>query len=59
MVHYVVKLLSPPIPSTHIGQRSHLVDYTPMLSEVLVGASSVDTVHVLSLHGLVGYLLSY
>lgn len=54
VLHYVVKLLSPPKPSTHTGQRSHLIDYMPMLSAILSGASSIDTVHVLSLHGLVG-----
>lgn len=53
VLHYVVKLLSPPKPSTHTGQRSHLIDYMPMLSAILSGASSIDTVHVLSLHGLI------
>ncbi|KAJ6865642.1 hypothetical protein NC651_036033 [Populus alba x Populus x berolinensis] len=57
VLHYVVKLLSPPKPSTHTGQRSHLIDYMPMLSAILSGASSIDTVHVLSLHGLVGEVL--
>lgn len=57
MLHYVVKLLSPPKPSTHTGQRNHLIDYMPMLSAILSGASSIDTVHVLSLHGLVGEVL--
>ncbi|CAK7343448.1 unnamed protein product [Dovyalis caffra] len=53
VLHYVVKLLSPPKPSAHTGQRSHLIDYMPMLSAILSGASSIDTVHVLSLHGLI------
>ncbi|KAJ6708503.1 hypothetical protein OIU85_028739 [Salix viminalis] len=53
VLRYVVKLLSPPKPSTHTGQRSYLVDYMPMLSAILSGASSIDTVHVLSLHGLI------
>lgn len=57
MLRYVVKLLSPPKPSTHTGQRSYLVDYMPMLSVILSGASTIDTVHVLSLHGLVGEVL--
>ena len=57
MLRYVVKLLSPPKPSTHTGQRSYLIDYMPMLSAILSGASSIDTVHVLSLHGLVGEVL--
>uniref|UniRef100_A0A2P2K0V4 Mediator of RNA polymerase II transcription subunit 33A n=1 Tax=Rhizophora mucronata TaxID=61149 RepID=A0A2P2K0V4_RHIMU len=53
VVHYVVKLLSPPIPSTPMGQMNCLIDYMPMLSAILFGASSVDTVHVLSLHGVI------
>ncbi|WCJ27895.1 Mediator of RNA polymerase II transcription subunit 33A [Euphorbia peplus] len=53
VVHHVVKLLSPPIPATHNGQRSHLVDYVPMLCAILFGVSSVDNVHILSLHGVV------
>ncbi|KAJ6765342.1 hypothetical protein OIU79_021529 [Salix purpurea] len=53
VLRYVVKLLSPPKPSTHTGQRSYLVDYMPMLSVILSGASTIDTVHVLSLHGLI------
>ncbi|XP_048226155.1 mediator of RNA polymerase II transcription subunit 33A [Ricinus communis] len=53
VVHYLVKLLSPPVPSTHSGLRSHLVDYAPMLSAILFGASSIDNVHILSLHGVI------
>lgn len=50
---HVVKLLSPPIPSTHNGQRSHLVDYVPMLNAILFGVSTIDNVQMLSLHGVV------
>lgn len=57
MVSFVVKLLSPPVPSDYIGPRSHLIDYMPMLSAILFGASSIDTVHILSLHGMVSKLL--
>ncbi|XP_057971679.1 mediator of RNA polymerase II transcription subunit 33A-like [Malania oleifera] len=53
VVYFVVKLLSPPAPSNFTGIRSHLVDYMPMLNAILFGVSSVDTVHILSLHGLV------
>ncbi|XP_015897774.3 mediator of RNA polymerase II transcription subunit 33A [Ziziphus jujuba] len=53
VVSFVVKLLSPPVPSDYIGPRSHLIDYMPMLSAILFGASSIDTVHILSLHGMV------
>lgn len=53
VVRFVVKLLSPPIPPGYTGPRSHLVDHMPMLTAIFFGASSVDTVHILSLHGLV------
>lgn len=53
VVRFVVKLLSPPIPPSHTGPGSHLVDYMSMLSALLFGASSIDTVHILSLHGAV------
>ncbi|XP_010044349.2 mediator of RNA polymerase II transcription subunit 33A isoform X2 [Eucalyptus grandis] len=53
VVKFVVKLLSPPVPSGHNGPHSHFVDYMPMLSALLFGASSIDTVHILSLHGVV------
>ncbi|XP_057513892.1 mediator of RNA polymerase II transcription subunit 33A-like [Actinidia eriantha] len=53
VVHFVVKLLSPPIPPNFKGSRSHLVEYMSMLSAILFEASSIDTVHILSLHGVV------
>ncbi|KAI4353605.1 hypothetical protein L6164_002540 [Bauhinia variegata] len=53
VVHYVVKLLGLPVPFSHSGSWSHLVDNMPLLSAILLGASSVDTVHILSLHGVV------
>ncbi|XP_050141951.1 mediator of RNA polymerase II transcription subunit 33A-like isoform X1 [Malus sylvestris] len=53
VVHFVVKLLSPPVPPNHTGPRSHLIDYMSMLSALLFGASYIDTVHILSLHGKV------
>lgn len=53
VVHYVVKLLASPAPHSHSGTRSLLVDNMSMLSAVLGGASCVDTVHILSLHGVV------
>lgn len=57
MVSFVLKLLSPPVPTNHIGPKSHLIDCMPMLSAILFGASSIDTVHILSLHGVVSELL--
>ncbi|KAB2621764.1 mediator of RNA polymerase II transcription subunit 33A-like [Pyrus ussuriensis x Pyrus communis] len=53
VVRFVVKLLSPPVPPNHTGPRSHLIDYMSMLSALLFGASYIDTVHILSLHGKV------
>ncbi|KAK4582106.1 hypothetical protein RGQ29_025323 [Quercus rubra] len=53
VVHFVVKLLSPPVPPSYTGPGSHLIDYMSMLSALLFGASAIDTVHILSLHGMV------
>ncbi|XP_010538443.1 PREDICTED: mediator of RNA polymerase II transcription subunit 33A-like isoform X2 [Tarenaya hassleriana] len=53
VVHFIVKLLSPPAPPGYSGQESHLIDDMPMLSAILFGVSSVDNVHILSLHGVV------
>lgn len=53
VVQFMVKLLCPPVPPNFTGSRSHLVDYMSVLSAILFGASSFDTVHILSLHGVV------
>jgi hypothetical protein len=53
VVHFVVKLLASPVPHSHSGPWGFLVDNMSMLSAVLRGASCVDTVHILSLHGVV------
>ncbi|CAI8612987.1 unnamed protein product [Vicia faba] len=53
VVQYVVKLLASPEPHCQSGTWSLLVDNMSMLSAVLRGASCVDTVHILSLHGVV------
>ncbi|KAJ8622624.1 hypothetical protein MRB53_031153 [Persea americana] len=52
-VRYVVKLLSLPIPKDYSGSESHLISYAPMLNSVLTGISSVDSVQIFSLQGLV------
>ena len=52
MVQFVVKLLSPPVPPSNTGPGSHLIDYMSMLSALLFGASAINTVHILSLHGM-------
>lgn len=56
VVHVIVKLLSPPVPPNYTGP-SHLIDHMSMLSAILFGASTIDTVHVLSLHGMVSELI--
>jgi len=52
-VRLVVKLLSPPVPADYHGPGSHLVAFAPLLHAVLKGLTTIDTVHVLSLHGMV------
>lgn len=52
MVHFVVKLLSPPVPPNYTGPNP-LMDHMSMLSAILFRASTMDTVHILSLHGMV------
>ncbi|XP_049933972.1 mediator of RNA polymerase II transcription subunit 33A-like isoform X2 [Nymphaea colorata] len=51
-VQIIVKLLSPPEPPNFSGSGSHLVAYSSVLSAVLFGLSSIDTVHILSLYGM-------
>ncbi|MED6194755.1 hypothetical protein PIB30_031508 [Stylosanthes scabra] len=54
VVHFAVKLLSSSsVPFSHSGSWSHLINNMSMLTAVLHGVSSVDTVHILSLHGVV------
>lgn len=53
VVYFVVKLLSPPVPSNFTGPGSHLIGYMSMLNALLFGMSSIDVVHILSLHGVV------
>ncbi|KAM7263346.1 hypothetical protein ACFE04_001029 [Oxalis oulophora] len=53
VVRFVIKLLSPPIPTASTETRGHLVDHMPALSSTLVGASSVESVHILSLYGAI------
>ncbi|KAL3753268.1 hypothetical protein ACJRO7_000634 [Eucalyptus globulus] len=51
VVKFVVKLLSHLV--RHNGPQSYFVESMTMLSAILFGASSIDTVHILSLHGAV------
>ena len=59
VMHFVVKLLSPPVPPSYAGPGSHLIDYMSMLSALLFGASAINTVHILSLHGMVSTSILY
>lgn len=52
-VHFITRLLSPPVPPEYSGSDSHLIGYAPMLNVIIVGITSVDCVQIFSLHGLV------
>lgn len=52
-VHYITRLLSPPVPTDYSGCESHLIGYAPMLNVLIVGIASIDCVQIFSLHGLV------
>ncbi|KAL3531373.1 hypothetical protein ACH5RR_010695 [Cinchona calisaya] len=56
IVLFITRLLSPPIPTDYSGTESHLITYGPFLNVLLVGISTVDTVQIFSLHGLVPQL---
>ena len=51
--HFIIRLLSPPIPADYSGSDSHLIGYAPMLNILIVGIASVDCVQIFSLLGLV------
>ncbi|XP_010278698.1 PREDICTED: mediator of RNA polymerase II transcription subunit 33A isoform X2 [Nelumbo nucifera] len=55
-IHFVIRLLSPPVPADYSGSDSHLIGYAPMLNTLLVGIASFDCIQVISLHGLVPQL---
>ncbi|KAF7837224.1 mediator of RNA polymerase II transcription subunit 33A [Senna tora] len=55
-VHFIIRLLSPPIPAESIEGNSHLINYAPMLNVLIVGIASVDCVKTFSLLGLVPQL---
>ncbi|KAK7855839.1 mediator of rna polymerase ii transcription subunit 33a [Quercus suber] len=55
-VHFITRLLSPPVPPGYSGSDSHLIGYAPMLNVIIVGITSVDCVQIFSLHGLVPQL---
>jgi len=58
IVFFIVKMLSPPVPPKYSGTESYLINHAPLLNVLLVGISSVDSVQIFSLHGVVcSYLI--
>ncbi|KAA8543204.1 hypothetical protein F0562_021301 [Nyssa sinensis] len=55
-VLFITRLLSPPVPADYSGSESHLIGYAPFMNVLLVGISSIDSVQIFSLHGLVPQL---
>ncbi|PQQ16831.1 mediator of RNA polymerase II transcription subunit 33B [Prunus yedoensis var. nudiflora] len=53
---FIINLLSPPVPADYSGSDSHLISYASFFNVLLVGVSSVDTVQIFSLLGLVPLL---
>ncbi|KAK4748153.1 hypothetical protein SAY87_014739 [Trapa incisa] len=51
VVNFIVKLLSPSLG--HDWRQNDLMNHMPMLRGILFGASFIDNVHILSLHGVV------
>lgn len=52
-VRLAVRLLSPPSGPDNRGTGSHLIAYAPMLGAALDGMTSVDSVNILALYGMV------
>lgn len=50
---FIINLLSPPVPTDYSGSDSHLISYASFFNVLLVGVSSIDTVQIFSLLGLV------
>ncbi|KAI4317736.1 hypothetical protein L6164_025583 [Bauhinia variegata] len=55
-VHFIIRLLSPPVPTDNTEGNSHLINYAPMLNVLIVGIASVDCMQIFSLLGLVPQL---
>ncbi|KAK7336724.1 hypothetical protein VNO77_17270 [Canavalia gladiata] len=55
-VLFITKLLSPPVSPNYSETESHLISQAPFLNVLLTGISSVDCIHIFSLHGLVPLL---
>ncbi|XP_059660526.1 mediator of RNA polymerase II transcription subunit 33B [Cornus florida] len=56
LVLFITRLLSPPVPADYSGSESHLIGYGPFLNVFLIGISTIDCIHIFSLHGLVPQL---
>ncbi|KAG4390580.1 hypothetical protein GLYMA_05G001600v4 [Glycine max] len=56
IVFFIIKMLSPPVPPKYSGTESYLISHAPFLNVFLVGISSVDSVQIFSLHGVVPLL---
>ena len=55
-VHFIIRLLSPPVPTESVEGNSHLINYAPILNVLIVGLAPVDCVQTFSLHGLVNFI---
>ncbi|KAG4914384.1 hypothetical protein JHK87_051941 [Glycine soja] len=56
IVFFIINMLSPPVPPKYSGTESYLISHAPFLNVFLVGISSVDSVQIFSLHGVVPLL---
>lgn len=57
-VHFILRLLSPPVPAENTEGNNYLINYAPILNVLFVGIASVDCVQIFSLHGLVSLIQS-
>ncbi|TQD90003.1 hypothetical protein C1H46_024407 [Malus baccata] len=53
---FIIRLLSPPVPADYSGSDSHLIGYASFFNVLLVGISSIDSVQIFSLLGLVCWI---
>ncbi|KZV32401.1 mediator of RNA polymerase II transcription subunit 33A-like [Dorcoceras hygrometricum] len=53
---FIVRLLSPAVPTDFSGSESHLIGFARLLNVLLGGISSVDSMQIFCLHGLVPQL---
>ncbi|KAI5447317.1 mediator of RNA polymerase II transcription subunit 33A [Lathyrus oleraceus] len=55
-VHFILRLLSPPVPVDNSEGNNYLINYAPILNALFIGIAPIDCVQVFSLHGLVPQL---